>query len=146
MPANSTVGLRYLHQAILGGDEDALYELGVLKFDGKYMPRDRKAAVVLFTEASAHGSQLALDQLANMYFSGVGVHRSLYKAYILFSVQAATGSVWAPGVKQRLERGLSTKQLESAQFEIKSLTQSVLTAKDEESDLPPVPPSSNVMS
>jgi TPR repeat protein len=145
-PVHPTEGLRYLHAAVLDGDENAMFELGALKFEGKFMPRDNRGAVALFTEASSRGSQFALNQLASMYLHGVGVHRSLYQAYILFSVQVAIGAKWGPGLKRRLERGLSAKQLESAQFEIKSLSQSALTAQNEQSELPPVPPSSSILS
>ncbi|HEY5096118.1 MAG TPA: SEL1-like repeat protein [Candidatus Eremiobacteraceae bacterium] len=144
--ADSSTGLRYLHQAVAGGDEDAMTDLASLKFDGLYVPRDRKGAVALYTAASARGSMRALNHLANLYLNGEGVSRSLYQAYILFSVEADLGARWGPGLKQRLERGLTQKQLDAAHFEIKRLDREALTAQDEQTDLPAIPASTNTMS
>ena len=145
-PVHAKAGLAYLREAVLGGDEDAMAELATIKFDGVLVPRDQKGAVALLTLVSSRGSVAAISELANLYYSGVGVPRDRYKAYILFHVAVDVGGRWGPGLKQRLEKQLTQAQLQAAQFEIKALDQTALTALDEQTDMPPTMQSTNTMS
>ena len=97
----------------------------------------------MLTMASAHGSMHALNELANLYYNGIGVPRDHYKAYILFHVEEDLGANWRSSTKQRLEKEFTQQQLDAAQFEIKKLDQSALTALDEQTEMPPAPASTN---
>ncbi len=133
--------LSYVREAVEGGDADGVDELAEMNWDGRDVPRDRQGAIELLTLASANGSLGAIIDLASRYFNGIGVPRDRYKAYILFNVAADTGARLAPAFRHDLEKQLTAEQLQTAQFEIKRLDQTVLTALDEQTDLPPVPAS-----
>jgi uncharacterized protein len=142
-PAHPAAALNYLREAVLADDADGMAELGTLKFNGTFVPRDRQGGIELLTLASAHGSMQALNELANMYYNGIGVPRDHYKAYILFHVEEDLGANWRPSTKLKLEKEFTPQQLSAAQFEIKKLDQSALTALDEQTDMPPAPASTN---
>jgi TPR repeat protein len=141
-PVRRAEELRYLELAIVGGDPDGMYQLAEMKWRGLEVPVDHSGAIQLMTAAAAGGSLIAIVDLANRYFAGVGVPRDRYKAYVLFHVAVDVGGTWGPGLRQRLDRQLTDAQRQSAQFEIKRMDQTVLTAMDEQTDLPPIPSSS----
>jgi TPR repeat protein len=140
-PAHPKEALAYLREAIDGGDESAMYELAVMTWTGHDVPRDKTRALELMTLAASNGSMPAIIDLASRYYKGDGVLPDRYKAYILFNVAVDIGGTWGPGLRQKLERQLTKDQIRSARFEIKRLDQSVLTAMDEQTDLPPIPSS-----
>jgi uncharacterized protein len=140
-PVHRAEELRYLQMAIEGGDADGMFQLAEMKWGGVEVPPDHTGAIQLLTTAAAGGSLSALIDLANRYEAGVGVPRDRYKAYVLFHVAVDVGGTWGPGLRQRLEGQLTAAQRQSAQFEIKQMDQTVLTAMDEQTDLPPIPSS-----
>jgi TPR repeat protein len=140
-PVHPKEALAYMRQAIAAGDAGAMYELAGLEFDGRYMPRSIIRGIEWLTLASAGGCLPAIVDLANRYYNGDGVLRDRYKAYILFHVAADVGGSWGPGVRQKLDRQLSNDQIRAARFEITRMDQSVLTAMDEQTVLPPIPSS-----
>ena len=144
-PVQRVAALAYLREAVLGGDANGMNELADVKLNGKYLPRDIKGGIALLTQASASGSLGAIIELANLYYNGVFVPRDRYKAYILFHVAADLGATMGPGLEKTIRKGLTQQQLEAAGFEIKALDQTALRARDQQTDLPAMPPSSKVM-
>ena len=79
------------HKAAEGGDDDAMYWIGVAYFNGEGAEQDYTEAANWFYKAARKGHVKAQFELGKCYYSGMGVDQSEYEAAQWFQAAAAQG-------------------------------------------------------
>jgi TPR repeat protein len=84
-------GLALIDKAAKKNYGPALYELGVLYYEGAQMPRDSEKGLKLMRDAAVLGSAEAQFRLGTYYEAGDGVPRESERARRYFRLCAASG-------------------------------------------------------
>jgi TPR repeat protein len=85
-PKNKAEAVGWIRKSAVQGCVPAQYNLGVIYFEGKHLPRDFKKAFLWHSKAAESGYSDAQANLGAMYFNGDGIPRDLVKAYVWNSI------------------------------------------------------------
>jgi serine/threonine protein kinase len=84
--------LPHLEKAVLFQDENSLFEMGWISYQGRFQKKDLKKAVDYFTMAASKKNVQAEVQLGNMYFMGDGVKADYNEAVRHYFSAASMGN------------------------------------------------------
>lgn len=84
--------LPHLEKAVLFQDENSLFEMGWIFYQGRFQNKDLKKAVDYFTRAASKKNVQAEVQLGNMYFMGDGVKTDYNEAVRHYFSAASMGN------------------------------------------------------
>ena len=92
---NGQEALKFLRRSAEMGNADAVYQLGLLYYEGEYIPQDYQQAAECFSRVADSGNPDAQYFLGDIYENGEGVSQDYVEAAKRYRRSAAQGNVEA---------------------------------------------------
>jgi TPR repeat protein len=94
-----------------GGVVEAQYNLGLMHYDGRGVPRDAAAAHAWFLRAAEGGYARAQYRVAEMFESGDGVRKDLVQAHLWFRLAGEQKEADARKRRRKLAKKMTPEQI-----------------------------------
>lgn len=113
--ANKTEAFLWAERAAQGGHGSAMYNLGLMFYNGEGTPQDLTAASGWFRKAADRGIRDSYYNLGAMYMQGEGVPMNLTEAFAWFTIASKAGDSSALSTLNALKPQLTTQQIAAAE-------------------------------
>ena len=114
VPQSFAQSVKWYQRAANQGNFRAQYNLAVKYHMGRGIEKNMHEAIKWYRESANQGHMKAQNNLGWLYYLGQGVERNYVHAYKWGSISAARGHPKARRLKTRVEKQLSSEQLEEA--------------------------------
>lgn len=110
-----------LEKSAESGNSEAMYQLGLLYYDGNTVKRDYRKAVELFTPAAEKGHPKAQNNLGVIYGKGQGTTKNVVTSYMWFTLASLQGGEESEKNRQAISKAMTQLQIEEAELLAKEL-------------------------
>jgi len=104
LPRDFQMAQKWFGAAAAAGNPDAMYNLGMMKFNGLGEPQDKRGAAKLYKIAAEGGNPAAMEDLAQMFLKGDGIPKDMQEG-AKWLVQAAQAGGYLEDLVSRIQEG-----------------------------------------